>query len=101
MERNLETVCALGGRRRNQGHGECIKDTVLALQIAESFPSILQERVAVQGPKKWFAELDKHYPSRSGQTSLTAAETNITNPVTKNNFGPSIVRLPTNRYEIS
>ena len=32
---------------------------------------------------------DKHYPIRSGQTSLSAAVTNITKPVTKNNFGPS------------
>ena len=36
-----------------------------------------------------FAEHDKHYPSRSGQTSLTTAVANITKPVTKNNFGPS------------
>ena len=34
-------------------------------------------------------KIDKHYPSRSGQTSLAAAVTNITKPVTKNNFGPS------------
>ena len=40
----------------------------------------------VQGPKKWFAKCDKHYPSRSGQTSLATA---VTKPVTKNNFGPS------------
>ena len=36
-----------------------------------------------------FAERDKHYPSRSGQTSLATAVVNITKPVTKNNFGPS------------
>ena len=36
-----------------------------------------------------FAERDKHYPSRSGQTSLATAIANITKPVTKNNFGPS------------
>ena len=36
-----------------------------------------------------FAECDKHYPSRSRQTSLATAVTNITKPVTKNNFGPS------------
>ena len=35
-----------------------------------------------------FAECDKHYPSRSGQTSLAAAVTNITKPVTNINFGP-------------
>ena len=35
------------------------------------------------------AERDKHYPSRSGQTSLATAVTNITKPVTKNDFGPS------------
>ena len=34
---------------------------------------------------------DKHYPSRSKQTSLATAVTNITKPVTKNNFGPSIL----------
>ena len=36
-----------------------------------------------------FAEGDKYYPSRSGQTSLATAVKNITKPVTKNNFGPS------------
>ena len=40
-----------------------------------------------------FAERDKHYPSRSGQTSLATAVTNITKPVTKINFGPSIILL--------
>ena len=38
-----------------------------------------------------FAEHNKHYPSRSGQTSLAKAIANITKPVTKNNFGPSSV----------
>ena len=38
-----------------------------------------------------FAEYDKHYPSRSGQTSLATAVANIIKPVTKNNFGPSIL----------
>ena len=37
-----------------------------------------------------FAERDKHYPSRSRQTSLATAVTKITKPVTKNNFGLSI-----------
>ena len=41
------------------------------------------------GLKKMFAKRDKHYPSRSGQTSLATAVTNITKPVTKINFGPS------------
>ena len=36
-----------------------------------------------------FAESDKFYPSRSGQTSLDTAVTNFTKPVTKINFGPS------------
>ena len=36
-----------------------------------------------------FAEHDKHYPSRFGQTSLARALTHIAKPVTKNNFGPS------------
>ena len=40
-----------------------------------------------------FAKRDKHYPSRSGQTSLATAVTNITKPVTKNNFGSSIAHL--------
>ena len=35
-----------------------------------------------------FAQRDKHYPSRSGQTSLAAAVINITKPVTKNYLGP-------------
>ena len=38
-----------------------------------------------------FAECEKHYPSRSKQVSLATAVTNITKPVTKNNFGPSTV----------
>ena len=33
-----------------------------------------------------FAGRDKHYPSRSKQTSLARAVTNITKPVMKNNF---------------
>ena len=45
----------------------------------------------LQGSKKWFAEHDKHYPSRSGQTSLATAVANITKPVKKNNFGPSML----------
>ena len=39
-----------------------------------------------------FAEHDKHYPSRSEQTSLSTAVANITKPVTKINFGPSIAQ---------
>ena len=38
-----------------------------------------------------FVERDKHYPRRSGQTSLATAVANITKHVTKNNFGPSIL----------
>ena len=38
-----------------------------------------------------FAKRDKHYPSRSGQTSLATAETNFTKPITKINSGPSKV----------
>ena len=45
--------------------------------------------VNLQGPKLLFAKGDKHYPSRSGQTTLATAVTNITKPVTNNNFGPS------------
>ena len=36
-----------------------------------------------------FVKRDKHYPSRSGQTSLATAVTNFTKPVTKINFRPS------------
>ena len=36
-----------------------------------------------------FAKCDKHYPSRSGQTSIATAVTNFTKPVTKINSGPS------------
>ena len=38
-----------------------------------------------------FAERDKHYPNRSRQTGLATAVANITKPVTKNDFGPSII----------
>ena len=38
-----------------------------------------------------FAERDKHYPSRFGQTSLATAITNITKPVTKIYSGISIL----------
>ena len=42
---------------------------------------------AVQGLKKWFAKCDKHYPSRSGLTSLATAVTNFTKPRTSHFFG--------------
>ena len=51
----------------------------------------------ILGPKLIFAERDKHYPSRSGQTSLATAVPNFTKPVTKNNFGPSILWVQTSR----
>ena len=35
-----------------------------------------------------FAERDKHYPSRSGQSSLATAVTNLTKHVTEINSGP-------------
>ena len=44
----------------------------------------------ILGPELMFAKHDKRYSSRSGQTSLAAAVTNITKPVTKINSGPSI-----------
>ena len=47
-----------------------------------------------------FAEHDKHYPSRSGQTSLATAVANITKPVTKNNFGPSTLLPYSLRNEV-
>ena len=40
----------------------------------------------VQGPKKWFAKCDKHYPSRSRQTSLATAVANFTKPRTSHFF---------------
>ena len=43
------------------------------------------------GSKLMFSKRDKHYSSRSGQTSLATAVRNFTKPVTKNNFGPSKV----------
>ena len=46
-----------------------------------------------------FAECDKQYPSRSGQTSLAAAVTIITKPVTKNNFRPSKVHTTASESE--
>ena len=46
-------------------------------------------QVDLLGVKFMFAKRDKHYPSRSGQTSLATAVTNFTKPVTKINFGPS------------
>ena len=36
-----------------------------------------------------FAKRDKHYPSRSGQTSLATTVTKVTKPVRQKNFGPS------------
>ena len=38
------------------------------------------------------AESDKHYPSRSRQTSLATAVADFTKPVTKNYFGPGTVQ---------
>ena len=40
----------------------------------------------LQGPKKLFARCDKHYPSRSGQTSLGTAVANFTKPRTSHFF---------------
>ena len=40
----------------------------------------------LQGPKKWFLKCDKHYPSRSGQTSLATAVANFTKPRTSHFF---------------
>ena len=42
----------------------------------------------VLGPESMYAEHDKHYPSRSGQTSIATAVANITKPVTKIDSGP-------------
>ena len=40
----------------------------------------------VQGPKKWLAKCDEHYPGRSGQTSLATAVANFTKPRTGHFF---------------
>ena len=41
------------------------------------------------GPEIMFAKCDKHYPSRSRQTSLATAVTQFTKPVGNINSGPS------------
>ena len=43
--------------------------------------------------KKWFAKCDKHYPSRSGQTSLATAVANFTKPRTSHFFDLCKVEL--------
>ena len=40
----------------------------------------------IQGPKKWYAKCDLHYPNRSGQTSLATAVANFTKPRTSHFF---------------
>ena len=46
-----------------------------------------------------FAKRDKHYPGRSGQTSVATAVTNITEPVTKMNSGPSTLTVSPNMFQ--
>ena len=65
---------------------------MLGSKISENF-KILEQLYnptlnygGVQGPKKWFAKCDKHYPSRSGQTSLAKAVANFTKPRTSHFF---------------
>ena len=50
---------------------------------------ISEKNLSLLGPKFMFTKHDRHYPSRSGQTCLARAVTNITKPVTKINFRPS------------
>ena len=45
----------------------------------------------IQDPKKWFAKCDKHYSSRSGQTSLAKAVANFNKPRTSHFFDLCIV----------
>ena len=45
-----------------------------------------EQRADIQGPKKWFAKCDKHYPSRSGQNSLATTIANFTKPRTSHFF---------------
>ena len=52
----------------------------------------------VQGPKKWFAKCDKHYPSRSGQTSLATAVANFTIPRTSHFFDLCIGKREWQRF---
>ena len=54
---------------------------------------LVEMHTIVLGPKLSFAKRDKHYPNRFGLTSLATAGTNITKPVTKNNFGPSTFQV--------
>ena len=53
-----------------------------------SFPEVTSHSClnVVQGPKKWLAKCDKHYPSRSGQSSLATAVANFTKPRTRHFF---------------
>ena len=54
---------------------------------------LVEKHTIVLGPKLSFSKRDKHYPNRFGLTSLATAGTNITKPVTKNNFGPSTFQV--------
>ena len=53
----------------------------------------IHTKYTILGPKLMLAECDKHYPIRSGQTTLATAVTNFTKPVTKINCGPSILKM--------
>ena len=66
--------------------------------FANIIPSVqakfrLNSSLILQGPKKWFAKCDKHYPSRSGQTSLATAVANFTKPRTSHFFDLCTKRL--------
>ena len=52
----------------------------------------------VQGPKKWFAKCDKHYPSRFRQTSLATAVANFTKPCTSHFFGLCSYYIPAGSF---
>ena len=64
-------------------HREQFKDVMEIVTI----PSLQSLEIFVQGPKKWFAKCDKHYPSRFRQTSLATAVTNFIKPRTSHFFG--------------
>ena len=74
-----------GGRERRT-EGDSPFQNMDRLQQVRQKGKKRKERAKVQGPKKWFAKCDKHYPSRSGQSSLATAVANFTKPRTSHFF---------------
>ena len=100
-EINFQNICPLtGGGPHASGKGKSsskVKTMKMIILWAILNEGQLQEmkyiphanKSDILGPELMFVEHDKHYPSTSGQTSLTRAVTNFTKPVTKDNFRPS------------